>query len=482
MTLRAQELKLDESVAERERLTAKMASQASMMDLQRAEAAAMVAELKRLLAEKDDLAQTRSAEQDKALREAEDKARAVQAQLDAVRSEHTDALAAVTVQAQQRNKRVLELQAEVEDAERAKTQLLEKLEAADTEIAARRKTLHARQLELDDSQTEAAHLKDRVAALTAATEASRAQQDKVVAQLNDLLREKQALLEAEKTQHDQDVRAAESKLAAALTTIEANARDHAREAAEARQELAAAGDAAQREIAAREEETAGVRAELQASQAHAASLQAQIDEQTTALLAASGELESTRLQLDQLEEAERQTRVQAEAKERALRDSMVKEAAREAGDTKKMREQIRGMAHRRAPNAEDKAVDVQKYLAVALMGPPPDGIAVAKLTVKGELLKPFAGMSATNWKNMWSVLDLQNKSLTFYSDKRELKSLAKGAISLADISKVTIPDTEEAKETFSFLVSTGKRTTHLRALSRAHMDVWIHVFAAVTIS
>ena len=392
-------------------------------------------------------------------------------------------MAAITVQAQQKHKRVLELQADLEDVQRSKSSLLEKLDTAEVEIAHKRKTLHARQLELDDSTTELSHLRERVATFTAQAEADRVQQEKVASQLNELLREKQAMIESQKTQFEQDLRSLESKLSAALTTVETNSKEHAREISDLQTELRTSGDSAAREVSTKEQENYDLKQQLREALEQVAALQGQMDEQTTALLAASRELEQSREQLDKMEEVEREIRAANEQKEKELRESLLKEAEKEAGDVKKMREQIRAMAHRRTPAAEDKSVDLVKYLAVALMTPvTPEGFVVTRLCVKADLLKPFSGMSQTNWKSMWTVLDLQSKSLTFYTDKRQFKSHAKGGFSLAEITKVTMPDTDEAKETFSFLVTTGKRTTHLRALSRAHMDVWIHIFAAVTSS
>jgi hypothetical protein len=125
---------------------------------------------------------------------------------------------------------------------------------------------------------------------------------------------------------------------------------------------------------------------------------------------------------------------------------------------------------------EGAHVDLHNYITMIKgeAGIPHD-IRVGRFTCKSYLIK----MAAQVEQRRWMVLDLQQKTMSWYVDDRELRISRKGQFALADVIKVVDPGNKDSQQSRAFMVGITKRTYTFIADSVELKECWMQIFRCI---
>lgn len=123
---------------------------------------------------------------------------------------------------------------------------------------------------------------------------------------------------------------------------------------------------------------------------------------------------------------------------------------------------------------EGAHVDLLNYMTIMNgEGGLPHNIRVDRFTCKSYMIK----LAAQVEQRRWVVLDLQQKTLSWYIDNRELRISRKGQIPIRDIEKVVDPGQDKnSMQPRAFLLGIPKRTYTFVAESLELKEAWMQVF------
>ena len=105
----------------------------------------------------------------------------------------------------------------------------------------------------------------------------------------------------------------------------------------------------------------------------------------------------------------------------------------------------------------------------------PHDIRIDRFTCKSYMIKLAANVE----QRRWIVLDLQQKTLSWYVDNRQLRISRKGQFALADVTKVVDPGGQGTVQPRAFMVGVPKRTYTFIAESLMQKECWLQVFRCI---
>jgi hypothetical protein len=409
-----------------------------MMQLQKTVQDNMMIELRRLMSEKDEIARISNTEHEKASKELENANTLIRQAFDTNRIEHVDVLGNLTLTLQQKSKQILELQVDLEDTQRIKGTMEEKMNLAETEGRKHRQALHVRQMELDDVQTELSSLKLRSKDSLVQLQLSRDNVTKLTVQMTDGFKEKDTIIKKMTTEYPIARQALVEENASLRGIHEGAVAAHTIEITTLRQEMDAVFESLQAEIGGREQVIQNLTEQLEQASRYCANLQASMDSEKNVHKGVTEQLEEAEREKLRLKELGEHA---GDALGRALAGGCVVHAKCNE-ETDRIMKSIRGLVKRKTTHPDDKLVDLEKYMKLSALTVP-EGTIVAKFSLRSELLKPFVGIDKTNWKGMWTVLDLSEKIILFYAEKKEVRSGVKGTLKLAEINRIILPDSKQ---------------------------------------
>lgn len=143
---------------------------------------------------------------------------------------------------------------------------------------------------------------------------------------------------------------------------------------------------------------------------------------------------------------------------------------------KKAIEVISSKAPGSSTPGEGAHVDLLNYMTIVNgEGGLPHNIRVDRFKCKSYLIK----LAASVEQRRWMVLDLEQKTMSWYVDNRELRISRKGQFALRDVKKVIDPGNKNTTQPRAFMVGVPKRTYTFIAESLELKECWLQVFRCI---
>ena len=488
------QVELEAAHAEIAQLNSRLASQQTLLDLNKTEQGSIVGELKRLLASKEEIGRARAEENEKAIKELEAKNRAAAREADERTQEYEAQVAKLKSEVR---RGAQDIQLELSAKDRALRDSQNRLNFTEQQLDTERMRAKSVEARLAESQDEATKLNERLEKQFGVLEATKTAHDQLEVRIAALRSDKNAQALTMQGDYDQMERLLKQEVAELRSEIEIEREGREKDKWTAADMEKANLAAVEQKLAAREREVA----ELQIQKHRAEQRASELDTAVSQMQASMAQLKSAAHKLEQEntelevqlqtadrahEELERRTSQVEMAKMeeiRELKDRMAGSVREEDRVSyHKIEEAIKVFGRRRSPALhpvpKSKAVDLTRFLALILGEgmPVPHEIQLGRFTLKGYLNK----QGGAHWQKRWFVFDLQKGILSWYQDKRELRIHLKGSLPLADIQRVQQPtNVKTAAEANGFHILSQKRPYELRGFDGDSTQAWIRVLSAV---
>eukprot|EP00051_Salpingoeca_urceolata_P001170 m.39063 g.39063 ORF g.39063 m.39063 type:complete len:1088 (-) comp11232_c1_seq1:340-3603(-) len=301
------------------------------------------------------------------------------------------------------------------------------------------------------------------------------------------LQRRKAATEAERAAMEEQERQEAEARRIAREAKEAEERKHTEEVA-VQEALAAAASAEAEALRLKQQE-------IELEQAKVAALSAEQqeklrkwqEERDAAELAAREAAEKAEREAKEKEEAEqekqqvllqRQASKKRHEKEHSELNARIQELEAKEEKLRQQKERLRIEAEKK--NWRKPEFALNDFIKEATGKPLPAEISVDKLCMKGYLEK--RGQINTAYQKRYFVLDLKNKTLSYFKNQQAASASekAKGSVPLDDILRVYAPPPEKSNKKSVFLVETPFRTYFCRTQGTAEMQAWVEAINVVT--
>ena len=478
---------LDDAIGESERLHSQASSRRAADASKSVESSEVSDQLRALLAEKTAVAEVRHAEHEKQIAALEAKLAEQIEQLRTAGGASAADLDELRMQLKQKDRQMI---AQLADRDSNAAALHSKNTKLVAELSAANTAATAAKMQLQDSRSEVMQLTSRLETNGELFETLKGENLQALAEFQRLNAERNAA-EAKRVADEQAVRleierenkALQTQLHVATAALESAKNEYRRYHDELTRDHDDQISKLERILTDQRDALEGLRTREATLKERAAQLQHQLDEDTATFMSNSEELlrlrealgEST---LREQREKERSLTLHEQAmKDLESRLSLQTEAQKK--NFMKLKKAIVKMARKRPGNSspgEGAHVDLHNYITMVKGedGIPHD-IRVGRFTVKSYLIK----MAAQVEQRRWLVLDLQQKTMSWFVDNRELRISRKGQFALADVIKVVDPGNRDSQQSRAFQIGVTKRTYTFIADTIELKECWMQFFRCV---
>lgn len=477
--MRTQELQLEDANSEVVRLSASLANQNKLVEINKEEKDAVIAELQRMLAAKDDVGLTRHTEHEKIRTELESRVRQVRTEMDERATEYEDKISNLRQELRQKDRR---LQTELAEQEAQITDAESRVRKLQSELEARGFDIKAKQMQLETKDGEVLKLQGRLCNQETAANEAQVEAEKSIAELQRYLQEHRVTTDsratteaAQRAELDRQIKALETQLQAEAKAAVRAKEDHSKELSVLLRAHEEEMTSLERTLSERSDLVAQLKDSRNAAEEQSHRLQEELNLLAAKYKETQDLLHVASKDLEQRVEADRAAREDAnKAQERLLQDMNAKlnaQSEKVRAQFAKLGKAIRAMSSGKPGSAapgEGTHVDLKKYMHIILSeeGVPPS-ITLGRFQCKGELHRA----QGKAWQKRWGVLDLQAKHFAWFVDHREMRISMKGSIPLYEITEAKIPP----GTTTDFLICTAKRDFHVRAPTAEAQECWVGI-------
>lgn len=182
---------------------------------------------------------------------------------------------------------------------------------------------------------------------------------------------------------------------------------------------------------------------------------------------------NVKLELEKNELANRRANASNPASPQHPKLKRIVDASSNTAELHKLEKAIRSMG-RQAPGSvtpgDSSSVDLMAYVNLSLPGKElPEAIQLGRFTCKGYVLK----QAGKHWHKRWVVFDLRRKVVTWYIDDRELHIGQKGMTAIVELVSVSKTEAGECR------VETKKKPLVLKSGKVGVVATWMQVFNSV---
>lgn len=478
---------LASALAENERVSALEAKRAEAASSSQLESAAVGDELRALLQEKTEIATLRHEEHEKMQEMLRAKVDEQAAELARLRAQLAAQLEDLTEQLRQKDRAML---AQLAEKDGVLGDYQQKAAAAAAERDAVATQLKTAQQELHESRAEGTVLANKLESQEGLVSELKAESAMAIAELHRIIEEQQVAERkrfgdehALRLEAERENKALRSRLEAANASLVTAKEEAQRFVEELRREHEEQINKLEVTLRERTEVLSELREREGMLNERCLHLQEQVEGDLATLKERDSELEYLREQLGEStvreqREHERAMKLHAQAmSDLESRLSLQTEAQRR--NFMKLKKSIVAMARKRPGNStpgEGAHVDLHNYITM-VKGEEgiPHEMRFDRFKCKSYLVK----VGATVEQRRWVVLDLQQKTLSWYVDDRELRISRKGQFALADMVKVVDPGNKDTQMTRAFMIGITNRTYTFIAETVEVKHCWMQVFMCI---
>lgn len=478
---------LDDAIGEAERLQTQASSRRAADASKSTESSEVSDQLRALLAEKTEVAEVRHVEHERQIAAFEAKLAEQTEQLRKAGGASAADLDELRMQLKQKDRYMI---AQLADRDSNYAALQSKNTKLVAELSAANTAATAAKMQLQDSRSEVMQLTSRLETNGELFETLKGENLHALAEFQRLNAERNAA-EAKRVADEQAIRleierenkALQTQLRVATAALDSAKQEYRRYHDELTRDHDDQISKLERILTDQREALEGLRTREAVLKERAAQLQHQLDEDAATFQANSDELSRLREALGESTLREQREKERSlTLHEQAMRDlesrlSLQTEAQKK--NFMKLKKAIVKMARKRPGNSspgEGAHVDLHNYITMVKGedGIPHD-IRVGRFTVKSYLIK----MAAQVEQRRWLVLDLQQKTMSWFVDNRELRISRKGQFALADVVKVVDPGNKDSQQSRAFMIGVTKRTYTFIADTIELKECWMQFFRCV---